>query len=79
VSWPIGIAAYLVIWWVVIFAVLPFGVRAAEEGEMGHDAGAPADPRLRLKAAITTLVAGALWLLLYWAVSVGLISFRGPG
>jgi predicted secreted protein len=78
VSWPIGIAAYIVIWWVVIFAVLPFGIHATEEGDPGHAAGAPANPRLKLKAAITTAVAAAIWLLLYWAVTRGLVNFRGP-
>jgi predicted secreted protein len=77
-SWPIGIAAYVVIWWLVIFAVLPFGVRPSAEGEPGHDAGAPANPRLKLKAAITTGVAAIIWLLVYWAVESDLVDFRGP-
>jgi predicted secreted protein len=76
-NWVIGIATYVVIWWIVIFAVLPFGVRPADEGEIGHDAGAPANPRLGLKAAITSVVAGILWLLVHWAVTTGLIDFRG--
>lgn len=77
-NWFIGVASYVVIWWVVIFAVLPFGVRPSGEGEVGHDAGAPANPRLLLKAAVTTVVAGALWLALYWAVNADLVDFRGP-
>jgi predicted secreted protein len=76
-SWPIGIAAYVVIWWVVIFAVLPFGVRTAEEGDPGHAAGAPAHPHLLAKALVTTVVAAAVWLVLYWAVQHDLIDFRG--
>ena len=77
--WPIGIAAYVVIWWVVIFAVLPFGVRASEEGDPGHAAGAPANHNLPRKALITTAIAGVIWLLVYWAVTHGLMSFRsGP-
>lgn len=77
-NWFIGSAAYVVIWWLVIFAVLPFGVRRADAPEAGHDAGAPVDPRLKLKAAVTTVVAGAIWLALYWAVTADLIDFRGP-
>jgi len=76
-NWFIGIAAYVVIWWLVIFTVLPFGARRPEEPEPGHDAGAPANPRLRLKAAVTTLVAGVLWLALYWMVNADLVNFRG--
>ena len=75
-TWPIGIATYVVIWWIAIFAVLPWGVRPSEKGDLGHAAGAPANPRLLLKAAVTSVVAGVLWLIVYWAVNADLISFR---
>jgi hypothetical protein len=42
-----GIALYFVIWWTVLFAVLPFGVRSqAEAGDVvsGSEPGAPAAP-----------------------------------
>ena len=34
-SWTTAAAIYFIIWWVVLFAVLPFGVRNA--GEAGLD------------------------------------------
>ena len=77
-NWFVSIATYVVIWWIVIFAILPFGVRPADEREPGHDAGAPANPRLGLKAVVTSVVAGLLWLALYWAVNADLVNFRGP-
>lgn len=77
-SWFQGIVAYIIIWWMVLFAVLPFGVRPLEKGDIGHAAGAPANPRLWLKAAVTTLVAGLLWLAFYALATSGLISFRQP-
>jgi predicted secreted protein len=55
-----GVALYFVIWWILLFAVLPFGVRSqAESGEVihGSEPGAPALPALREKAIWTTLVA----------------------
>jgi predicted secreted protein len=76
VNWTLGIATYVVIWWLVIFAVLPFGVRPTEEGDIGHAAGAPANPRLPLKAAVTTVVAAIIWLLIFWATRAGLVDFR---
>ena len=76
-GWTFGIATYVIIWWLVIFAVLPFGVRQAEEGDPGHDAGAPANPHLKLKFAATTVIAGVIWLLAEWAVRAGLFDFRG--
>ncbi|WP_230531902.1 DUF1467 family protein [Microvirga roseola] len=55
-----GLALYFVIWWILLFAVLPFGVRSqSESGEIvaGSEPGAPVAPALREKAIWTTLVA----------------------
>ena len=34
-SWTTAIAIYFMIWWVVLFAVLPWGVRTQEESDGG--------------------------------------------
>jgi predicted secreted protein len=55
-----GLALYFIIWWTLLFAILPFGVRSqAESGEVvkGSEPGAPAAPALREKALWTTFVA----------------------
>ncbi|WP_245435374.1 DUF1467 family protein [Microvirga calopogonii] len=55
-----ALALYFVIWWILLFAVLPFGIRSqVETGEViqGSEPGAPALPALREKAIWTTLVA----------------------
>jgi len=75
-NWFEGIVAYVVIWWLVLFAVLPWGVRPTPAGDPGHAAGAPANPRLVLKAAVTTAVAGLIWLGLFLAIHANLVSFR---
>ena len=77
-NWFEAVASFVVIWWIVLFAVLPFGVRPLERGDIGHSAGAPANPRLWFKAGITTLVAIALWLCVFALVSSNLIQFRQP-
>ena len=59
-SWTTMLAIYFVAWWVVLFAVLPWGVRSqAESGDVapGTDPGAPAVPNLRAKLVWTTIVA----------------------
>lgn len=56
---PLAVALFLTIWFVVLFAVLPFGVRSQhEQGDFvpGTDPGAPVAPRLLLKAVLTTFV-----------------------
>ena len=62
-------AVYFVVWWVVLFAVLPFGVRTQDEaGEvtLGTTSSAPARPLLIRKAIATTIVAavvvGGMWI-----------------
>lgn len=67
-SWPLAAAIYLTIWWIVLFAVLPLGVRSSEEADEdlpeGADPGAPASPDLLKKAGITTVVSAVLFGLL---------------
>ena len=74
--WPTGLAVYFTIWWVVLFAVLPWGVRRDEEGPPGAEKGAPQNPRLWLKAGVTTLVSAVIWLAIYALVESSLLSFR---
>ena len=49
-------------WWLIFFMVLPWGVHTpADRGlpsDPGHADSAPLQPRLGLKAGITTLLAG---------------------
>ena len=67
-----SIAIYFIIWWVVLFAVLPWGVRSQHEGggeiAPGSDPGAPTIPRLKRKLVWTTIIAAlvfALWHVVY--------------
>jgi predicted secreted protein len=76
VNWISGIAVYLVIWWVVLFAVLPFGVRRNEEQGTGVDPGAPENPRMLVKLLATTAVSAVLWLAFFAAVESGVLSLR---
>ena len=69
-SLPLGLALYFIIWWTVLFAVLPFGVRTqGEDGTVvpGTPASAPTAPRLARVALITTLVAAVVFAAV-WAV-----------
>jgi predicted secreted protein len=66
-----ALAIYFVIWWLVLFAVLPWGVHSQHEsGEIvpGTDPGAPVLPNLRRKLMATTVVASivfAAWFVVY--------------
>src|SRR5256886_17444471 len=57
VSLTTAIAVYFIIWWVALFAVLPWGVHSQEESGAfapGTDPGAPVVPRLWRKLLWTT-------------------------
>ncbi|HMK88467.1 MAG TPA: DUF1467 family protein [Methylocystis sp.] len=74
VQTPLAIAIYFTMWWVVLLAVLPFGVRAPhEDGETpppGCDPGAPQSPKLVQKALATTAVTTVLYVLFMVALKL---------
>jgi predicted secreted protein len=75
-NWFTGTMVFVVVWWTVIFAVLPWGNRPPEKVEPGHATSAPAKPRLTLKFAVTTVLAALIWVAIDQAVRRGLVSFR---
>ena len=73
-----ALATYFLIWWVTLFAVLPWGVRNQEEsgeGVSGTDPGAPAVPRLWRKLLWTTLLSGVVYGILAVLYRSGVLSF----
>ena len=73
-STPMAVAVFFTIWWIVLFAVLPFGVQshheaheagAAEPLPTGADPGAPVAPNLVRKALWTTGISAVLFAALY--------------
>ncbi len=81
----LSLALYFIIWWTVLFAVLPLGVRTqGEAGEVvpGTPASAPAAPRMLRVVVITTLASAVIfalvWAVLYWQL-IDLGRLPGPG
>ena len=70
VSWTTILAIYFIVWWLVLFTVLPWGVRSQHEaGDVvpGTDPGAPAIPALWKKVVWTTVIATIIFGAFYWA------------
>jgi predicted secreted protein len=62
-----AIGLYFVVWWILLFAILPLRVETqAERGEIaaGTDPGAPAAPALREKALWTTALSSLVFVLI---------------
>ena len=57
---------YMVVWWTVLFAVLPFGSKTYAEAGIevtdGGDPGAPVDPKLKRKCITTTWISALIHL-----------------
>jgi predicted secreted protein len=74
---PIGpltmFAIYIVVWWVVLFVVLPLGTSSEthEPPTDGSQWGAPKTPNLKRKFLTTTWVAFLLWAFVMWLVYIG--------
>ncbi|MCO5093207.1 DUF1467 family protein [Bosea sp. (in: a-proteobacteria)] len=65
-----GFALYFIIWWITLFAVLPFGIRSQHEtGDVvaGTEPGAPVLPRLLRKAVVTSLIAAVIFAGVWYA------------
>ncbi len=77
-TWVTGLAVYAVLWWLVIFMVLPWGNRPidAEDVARGHAPSAPKKPHMLIKTAITTVISGIIWAIIYGVMEAGWIGFR---
>ena len=76
-NWFTGVVLYTLIWWVALFAVLPFGAAPRSEADPASGwRGAPTRPLLLRKVIATTLVAAAIWGGFYWVITSDWLSFR---
>jgi predicted secreted protein len=75
-TWLTGVMVYIVIWWMVLLTVLPWGVKVPDNPEPGHATSAPQNPMMWRKALITTLIAAVLWGLAFWLIESDLLTLR---
>lgn len=72
------LAVYFIIWWMVLFAVLPWGATSAHESGSeigpGHAPSAPLKPMMLRKFAATTVIAALIMGVGLWLVRSGLLS-----
>jgi predicted secreted protein len=75
-----GIAIYFVLWWLVLFTVLPWRATSPHElgrdAEAGHAASAPVHPHLLAKFAATTVISAAIFAAGWAAFEAGWISLE---
>jgi predicted secreted protein len=70
-------AIYFVIWWIVLFLTLPFGVRSQHEdggGAPGTDPGAPIASLMGRKLIWTTVLSAVFFAVAWLAHGAGLLN-----
>ena len=75
-NWFTGIMTYIIIWWMVLFAILPWGNRPPQDPDSGHATSAPEKPRLIVKFGVTTVVATMVFAMVAWLIESDMITFR---
>ena len=75
-----SIIVYVIIWWVIFFSVLPFGIESNKEifkdSIEGVDPGAPKNPKIAKKFLITTIITSLLFIVIYYLVNNGFFNLR---
>ncbi len=71
-----GFLIYIIIWWIVVFTILPIGIRKQDKVEKGHAEGAPQNPQILKKFLITSIIAFVLWLLVFFIIKKQIFSFQ---
>lgn len=71
-----GVVSFIIIWWLVLFTVLPWGIQRNQAPAIGEDRGAPVRHRILLKVLVTTGITLAIWAALFAAIEMDVFSFR---
>ena len=72
-----GFAIYFVLWWVVLFVTLPFGIRSQHEdggGAAGTDPGAPVASQMGRKLIWTTAISAVVFVAAMLAYNAGYLN-----
>ena len=70
-----GIFIYVMIWWVVLFTILPWGIRRQKDLMPGCAVEAPARSYILLKFLFTSVLSALIWTGIYWMITSHLITF----
>lgn len=76
-----SLSVFFVIWWTVLFMVLPWGVQSHHEAGIdlkdGGDPGAPVNPMLKQKFLITTGISAAIFAIIWVVCFFHLVPLPG--
>ncbi len=65
---------YILVWWLMLFTVLPLGVERHQDEGKGHDAGAPQRANMKKKFLINSVLSAIIVAIIYVLADKGIIS-----
>ena len=71
-----AIFIYFLIWWVMLFTILPLGVTRHQENGKGFDAGAPARPDLKKKLILNTIISAVVLGIIQALIVTGVLDWH---
>lgn len=76
-DWFTSFVVYVLVWWTVLFTVLPFGARPQADADQATGwRGVPADPMIGRKLVVTTALSLVVWAGIMLVIRSPWLSFR---
>ena len=75
---PTGLAIiYIIIWWIVFFAILPIDVERKKMAKIeGEDPGSPENPKMLKKFVYSTGITTVLFIIIYLLMKFEYLNLR---
>ena len=68
---------YIIIWWIVFFAILPIDVERKKIAKIeGEDPGSPENPKMLKKFIYCTVITTLLFIIIYLLIKFELLNLR---
>ena len=68
---------FIIIWWVVFFAILPIDVNRAKTVKIeGEDAGSPENPKMIKKFVFCTVITTVIFVIIYLLIKFEYLNLR---
>ncbi len=68
---------YIIIWWIIFFAILPIDVNRVKTVKIdGEDAGSPENPKMLKKFLYCTLITTFIFVIIYLLIKFEYLNLR---
>jgi hypothetical protein len=71
-----GIVVYVLIWWWVIFCMLPLNITPIKDNRDGSMPGAPVEHGMKRKVILTSIISFGIWVVIYLIIKSNIISYH---